>query len=444
MATTDDNHRCQGTGSLLLPFAGESSEAFKRDIISRMNQDAATAAVRLDRLIMKFGDRLHFKHGHLRYRWQYIRERIREMGRLLVEVRKQVPSVQGLADCIVPEHFHAVVKAVRCLCGFDEDEHVYSKPSLALKMGHSLKECTRVEINNCVVQNSNTDQRQKHEEFLSLCASEWKHEISSHALRSLHGRKFNKPLVLPLAEDVKLLHRHLSEMAQRAMESLGDEPSEPAWCELCQVTLAQVVIFNRRRGGEAQRMSLSAYHGNVENVNEDIEGCLSAFEKVLCREFKIVYIEGKKGRKVPVLLTPVIQRQISLLAEHRITVGVSANNDYLFARRNSSEPYRSSDCLRRFASECKAKNPNAITSTKLRKHVATMSQMLALTENELDLLANFLGHDIRVHREYYRLPEQTLQVAKVSKLLIAMEHGATTSLQGLNLDNVDANIPGML
>jgi len=130
--------------------------------------------------------------------------------------------------------------------------------------------------------------------------------------------------------------------------------------------------------------------------------------------------------------------------EHRITVGVSANNDYLFARRNSSEPYRSSDCLRRFASECKAKNPNAITSTKLRKHVATMSQMLALTENELDLLANFLGHDIRVHREYYRLPEQTLQVAKVSKLLIAMEHGATTSLQGLNLDNVDVNIPGML
>ena len=83
-----------------------------------------------------------------------------------------------------------------------------------------------------------------------------------------------------------------------------------------------------------------------------------------------------------------------------------------------------------------------LTSTKLRKHIATMSQMLALRSHELDLLANFLRHDISVHREFYRLPEQTLQVAKVSKLLNAMERGDTVSLQGRNLDNVDVNVTG--
>ena len=54
-----------------------------------------------------------------------------------------------------------------------------------------------------------------------------------------------------------------------------------------------------------------------------------------------------------------------------------------------------------------------------------------------------MGHDIRVHREFYRLPEETLQVAKVSKLLLAMERGELASLQGRNLDDVNVDVPGM-
>jgi len=54
----------------------------------------------------------------------------------------------------------------------------------------------------------------------------------------------------------------------------------------------------------------------------------------------------------------------------------------------------------------------------LRKHVTTISQVLNLKENELDidLLAQFMGHD-RVHREFYRLPLDVLQTAEVAKIL---------------------------
>ncbi|RXN22575.1 hypothetical protein ROHU_023424 [Labeo rohita] len=37
--------------------------------------------------------------------------------------------------------------------------------------------------------------------------------------------------------------------------------------------------------------------------------------------------------------------------------------------------------------------------------MATMSKVLNLKDNEMDDLADFLGHDIRVHQQYYRLPE---------------------------------------
>ncbi|AWP13761.1 Hypothetical protein SMAX5B_021110, partial [Scophthalmus maximus] len=59
-----------------------------------------------------------------------------------------------------------------------------------------------------------------------------------------------------------------------------------------------------------------------------------------------------------------------------------------------------------------------------------------MTDTDMDQLANFLGHDIRIHREFYRLPEKTLQLAKVSKLLMALEQGRLAEFHGKNLDEI--------
>ena len=441
----DENGRhCQGRGGLLLPISNKASEGLKRDVLSVMHQDEVTAAFRTDDLIMKFGSGLYFQHGHHPHRWQNIRERIRQLGRLLVQMRKS-GSVKCLADCLVPEYFERVVTSVRDISGFDENDHVYATPTLVLKIGHSLKECAKLEMDHCTIQGTSSacEKKKKHEQFFALCEHGWSREVSKHALRSLHQRKFNKPIVLPLTEDVRLLHDYLQARSDECMHNLYQEPTILVWSELCQITLTQIVTFNRRRGGEAQRMLLSTYRAeNTENVSDDIRTCLSQLELALCREFRIVNIEGKRGRKVPVLLTVATQAQIGTLIELRSAVGVLPTNKFVFARRNSLEPLRSSDCLRRFSKECGARTPGSLTSTKLRKHIATMSQMLSLRKHELDLLATFLGHDIRVHREFYRLPEQTLQVAKVSKLLIAMERGETVTLQGRNLDDIDVDVPG--
>ncbi|KAK1885095.1 Leucine--tRNA ligase cytoplasmic [Dissostichus eleginoides] len=64
----------------------------------------------------------------------------------------------------------------------------------------------------------------------------------------------------------------------------------------------------------------------------------------------------------------------------------------------------------------------------------------SVVRSERDILS--LGHDIRVHREFYRLPESTLQLAKVSKLLIAMEKGRLSDLQGKGLDDIEINPEG--
>ncbi|XP_051239267.1 uncharacterized protein LOC127353763 isoform X2 [Dicentrarchus labrax] len=124
------------------------------------------------------------------------------------------------------------------------------------------------------------------------------------------------------------------------------------------------------------------------------------------------------------------------LVAHRRTCGVPDDNPYFFARAEAKSHLRGSDAIRQMAKECGAKHPETLSSTKLRKQVSTLSKVLNLKDNEMDTLANFLGHDIRVHRQYYRLPEGTLELAKVSKVLIALEQGRLSDYKGMSLDQI--------
>ena len=128
------------------------------------------------------------------------------------------------------------------------------------------------------------------------------------------------------------------------------------YTELLQLTLAQVILFNRKRSGEAERMRLADYQtaisANVEPSTE-VQVSLSKFEIHLCKtHMGIETSKGKRGRRVPLLLT-----QDMLAAVKAIVAGISS--EFLFGRPgNSASPYGGHDCLRRYAKECGAKPSN--------------------------------------------------------------------------------------
>lgn len=163
----------------------------------------------------------------------------------------------------------------------------------------------------------------------------------------------------------------------------------------------------------------------------------------LSNRFDMVEIRGKRGRKVPVILTSEMTSSISLLIKTRKAVGIPDENPYVFARpsRQSLEYLRACDCLRKFATHCKPalSNPATVTSTKLRKYIATISPVLCMNETEVDWLARHLGHNIRVHRDFYRLHESTIEIAKVSKLLLTVDQGETRKFAGKTLEEIDLN-----
>lgn len=92
--------------------------------------------------------------------------------------------------------------------------------------------------------------------------------------------------------------------------------------------------------------------------------------------------------------------------------------------------------------ECNTSNPELFRSTKLRKHVATLCQLLDMDNHELKQVARFMGHDIRVPCDYYHQTDKTFQVAKTGKLQFVMEHGAE-SIKGTSLKTLDSVVFGM-
>ena len=81
--------------------------------------------------------------------------------------------------------------------------------------------------------------------------------------------------------------------------------------------------------------------------------------------------------------------------------------------------------------------------------MAAVSQLGDMNESEMRWLANHKGHDIHVHKEYYRLPQTTIEMAVVGNLLMAVDEGRAHQFKGktprqLNLAGNYINSPVVL
>lgn len=435
---TKKGRRVIGRAESLLPSKISCSQGFREDIIASMHSDEITQIAKNDLVITRYGEKLYQKYGHTESKRGFIRQKIRELARFLQAARKVDSDITGLDSCLIPNKFPQVVLAAKRLCSYDGVRNIYGNPSLAVKLGHSIKKCAGI-VRNQALMSGDAEIQKTSACFRELCESEWK-DISSCALSTLEGRKYNKPHVLPLTEDLKKVTNYLGENRKKCLSALRSNPTSSTWLNLAKVCLANIIMFNRRRSGEASRMLVSNFEDARNNCqpSDDILAALSEMEKQLVNSFFRVEVPGKRGRKVPILFTAAMKDEVEELLRTRERVGVNVDNKYVFARPNfGSENYiEGHTCLHEAVEESGAACPQNITSTKLRKHLATVSQILNLTEHELEQVCGFLGHNISVHRDFYRLPQDTFQLAKVSRLLIAAENGQIAQFQGKSLEDI--------
>ena len=433
--------RVAANASLLLPPPhGTSTQVF--ELLNGMSNDTIVKAARTDSLIIDYAAKLLARKGMTKK--AYVRDKVREVARFLLQMRQQSDMRNiSLTDCIKPERFKQCVVAVKALAGFNVETMAYTRPSLALKIGHALQKLATIVKRNAIEQKDDAAIKTA-EYFSEVCSMEWSDEVAVHALGTLQENKRNTVKLLPLSSDVVRLSTYIKETSASVAENLAQSSghgeavnTEKAWRHLAELTLADVITFNRRRQGEVSKMSVEDYaRKTMISMSSDAIEALSPLEQNLCKFFVRVELKGKRDRTVPVLLLPRVQTSIDLLLTHRVSAGIRPSNSYVFAYSSSENHLRGCDALRNAATACGAESPSTLTSTNFRKHVATLSQILNLKNNELDLLAQYMGHDVRVHREFYRLPNDVLQTSKLAKLFLLMESGQLASQKGKSLDEL--------
>lgn len=118
-----------------------SSELYS--VLGKMHKDDVSSAIRNDHYIMQLAQSLFNKHGSDRSKHEYIRQKVRELGRLLVTLR-HTTRIHNMEEAIKPANFFILTNAVKRVSGFDTETSTFKAPSLALKLGHSLRKISDI------------------------------------------------------------------------------------------------------------------------------------------------------------------------------------------------------------------------------------------------------------------------------------------------------------
>lgn len=422
-------------------FGTDLSADFVLNISSKLRDDEIGRYCQEDSLILKFGAMQYEKYGNTQC--ELTRQSMRQLARFTLKLREMDKTKMFLSDYIVPEKFDLIVNATKALCITHKNNvrrPEFEIPSLALKIGYALRKCAGLK-RGVFLRSGNLNGNERALCFLNLLDLEWSTRISSNALATMYTRKMNATQLLPITSDLIKLSQYIDSEMKKDRIMLTDFPSHQNWNSLAVLTLGKIILFNKRRSGEASRMTISDFFSRPkwsEQGTEELKKSLSDFEKKLAKELTVIEIIGKRGRKVPILLNEETKTSVEALIKTRDKADIAKENCYVFARSGGSLlNMRGHDCLKKICSSVQLQQPESITSTKLRKYIATVCQLFNFTENEYDWLARHLGHDIRVHREFYRLHESAVELTKVSRILLAVEKGNVNKYKGKTLEEIN-------
>ena len=119
---------------MLPPAPGVSTRT--NEILSELNSDTVSRIVKSDPILRTFAEKLTNKHGHDADQSAYIRQRVRELGRMVLEYRNITGDENAhMPEVMKPANFVHVVDATRRAAGFCEDTNLYKSLSLPLKIG---------------------------------------------------------------------------------------------------------------------------------------------------------------------------------------------------------------------------------------------------------------------------------------------------------------------
>ncbi|XP_043472728.1 uncharacterized protein LOC122505283 [Leptopilina heterotoma] len=413
-----------------------------------MKADEIAFEAKKDLLIVQFGD--NYLKGHKRERKEYAcSNRMRELSRLLIAYREIVNNDKvSFKDMLKPQNLDNVLSATRQISGFNPLKRDFSAPSLAMHIGTYLKDVSDLLLRLILKKSSGftTSSEEKCEKWLkevkhfkNIISSSWNIEISSLANKDLQEKRWNKPLLVPLISDIKKFRDETIILARECEEKFQNcQDDVVTYKTFVHCVLGLVILFNRRRIGDVQYLKLQNYEKETKSNFTDFRKALSDSENALTTRYKRVVNSDKGSRAVVILVPELLQKFIKILLEQRKKY-VPVENEYVFAIPSSKIQWGQGDVAIRFlVKKVDLQFPEAMSSNKFRKQIATVAQILNMSKEDRKQFSKFMGHTEKTHAEFYELPIDIYETAKISKLLMMMETGSLpVEYQGKSLTDID-------
>ncbi len=236
--------------------------------------------------------------------------------------------------------------------------------------------------------------------------------------------KKSKKIELPSREDLEKFTTYIKTEEIRAQENLEKNPSKHTYRYLQELTIAHIITFNKRRSGETHRTKVTDYlerESLSTKVKNNLDGILTPIEMQLQNTLTYFTVQGKNMEQVPIVLTPAMTKSIDLLIAKRAIVKLQ-DSEYLFAIPHMpNSPHRGWKAVNKLAKACGAENPQLLNAKSLRIEFATMCQIFCLTESEINILAQHMGHSRPVHDAIYKKTHPQVETCLVSSLLVMLE-----------------------
>lgn len=199
------NAQTEGQTLMAGPF-GPNDTLRVSGILNMLRADDISMTAKKDEIICEVARR-YIKSHKEKHLLLVAKRYMRRLSRLLISVR----SIEGnpslrIIDILTPQKFKNLVKATRTIAEYNDTTQSYKSPSLALQMGTLLKNAINTAYSWEIQRTSCSKEKlEALKSLTSLIENDWAHEVSSQAGQNLAINKFNKPSLIPVAEDIKVM-----------------------------------------------------------------------------------------------------------------------------------------------------------------------------------------------------------------------------------------------
>ncbi|XP_061525263.1 uncharacterized protein LOC133397876 [Phycodurus eques] len=156
--------RVQAAASRLLPISSGASESCS-EVLHRMNRDHVSHQVKSDWLICKYGNTLMGNQDGSQMRYEYVSQKLRKLGKLLLAAKSLDSAIQNLHDLLAPGCLSLALAAARKASG-------YRCSCLPRSVKTLLKAVCEIAIRESL-QNGDAATAARTDEFYHLLGRDW-------------------------------------------------------------------------------------------------------------------------------------------------------------------------------------------------------------------------------------------------------------------------------